>query len=81
MTKTNSSYFYAEGDRVFVNDGAGVKECIVQAIEHISDIYDRFVLMSVDKEIIHLLVNAFTTEEVIFPDKASALQNASVSKT
>lgn len=81
MTKANSSYFYAEGDRVFVNDGNKVKECIVQAIEHISDIYDRFVLMSVDKEIIHLLVNAFTTEDVIFPDKASALQNASVSKT
>ena len=46
MTKTNSSYFYAEGDRVFVNNGSGIKECVVQAIEHISDIYDRFVLMS-----------------------------------
>ena len=46
MTKTNSNYFYAEGDRVFVNNGSGIKECVVQAIEHISDIYDRFVLMS-----------------------------------
>lgn len=80
MTKTNSSYFYAEGDRVFVNNGSGIKECVVQAIEHISDIYDRFILLSVDKEIIHLLVNAFTTEEVIFPDKASALQSGDASK-